>query len=226
MFNITRPSPPSKPAGVGNNEVQYNSGGIFSASENYTYTDGSNIQNAELKVVPPGSGRMGCNFQLGQGAGIACAVNLGGSGGATISAADTLGNAGPLNLYGRAGNQSYQIGFWRHGESDDPQNVQLLGIGYNGNVNFIQGASTIALPEGNGACMQGNAVLVGGAATVVAVPILASSHVFVTSQVDGGTPGFLRVTNVVPGTGFTIQSSSVLDTSTVSYLITQKAPIY
>jgi Ice-binding-like len=46
----------------------------------------------------------------------------------------------------------------------------------------------------------------------------------------GGTPGFLHVSNIVPGTGFTINSSSITDASTVAWLlveaVTQSTPRY
>lgn len=65
----------------------------------------------------------------------------------------------------------------------------------------------------------GTAVLVGGTVTVSNTLILATSIILLTSQIDGGTPGFLRVSARVNATSFTITSSSGTDTSTVGYLI-------
>jgi hypothetical protein len=79
---------------------------------------------------------------------------------------------------------------------------------------------TLALAEGaNGP--QGTIALVGGAKVVANSNIVAESRILLTSQSDGGVPGFLRVTNIDPGVGFTITSSNVADTSTVFYLILQ-----
>lgn len=66
---------------------------------------------------------------------------------------------------------------------------------------------------------QGIAVLVAGALTVSNTSTTAVSRIFLTSQVDGGTPGFLRVSSRVAGVSFTITSSSATDTSTVAYEI-------
>lgn len=66
---------------------------------------------------------------------------------------------------------------------------------------------------------MGTAVLVGGTVTVNNTKVTASSNIFLTSQVDGGTPGFVRISARVASTSFTITSSSALDTSTIAWLI-------
>jgi hypothetical protein len=66
---------------------------------------------------------------------------------------------------------------------------------------------------------QGTAVLVAGSVVVANTSVTASSRIFLTSQADGGAPGFLRVSARVVGTSFTITSSSPTDTSTVAYEI-------
>lgn len=68
-------------------------------------------------------------------------------------------------------------------------------------------------------CKQGTAVLVAGVAVVSNTAVTASSRIMLTSQVDGGTPGFVRVSTRTAGTSFTITSSSVVDISTVGYHI-------
>jgi len=70
---------------------------------------------------------------------------------------------------------------------------------------------------------QGTAVLVAGSATVANTAVTANSRILLTSQVDGGTPGWLRVSARVAGTSFTITSSSGADTSTVAYQIFEPA---
>jgi hypothetical protein len=66
---------------------------------------------------------------------------------------------------------------------------------------------------------QGTAVLVAGTVTVANTSITANSRIIVTSNLDGGTPGFLRVTAKVAGTSFTVTSSNAADTSTFAYEI-------
>lgn len=70
---------------------------------------------------------------------------------------------------------------------------------------------------------QGTAVLVGGTVTVANTAVTANSRILLTSQVDGGTPGFVRVSTRVAGTSFTIKSSSTTDTSTIAYEIFEPA---
>jgi hypothetical protein len=80
----------------------------------------------------------------------------------------------------------------------------------------------LTVTEGSNKKM-GVATLVAGAATVANTSVTANSRIFVFSQVDGGTPGWLRVSARVAGTSFTITSSSGTDTSTVAYLILEPA---
>ncbi len=70
----------------------------------------------------------------------------------------------------------------------------------------------------------GTAVLVGGTVTVSNTSVTANSRIFVTSNTDGGTPGWLRVSAKVNATSFTITSSSATDTSTVAWMIVESIP--
>lgn len=78
------------------------------------------------------------------------------------------------------------------------------------------------IAEGANARM-GTATLAAGVATVATTAVTANSRIFVTSQVDGGTPGFLRVSARNAGADFTITSDSGTDTSTVAWLIVEPA---
>lgn len=68
---------------------------------------------------------------------------------------------------------------------------------------------------------SGLAVLVAGTVTVNTTAVTANSRIQLTSQVDGGTPGFQRVSARVAGTSFTITSSNAADTSSVAWLIVE-----
>lgn len=102
---------------------------------------------------------------------------------------------------------------WKAG-TDNFSNVMSL----RGNV-----LSTNGINVGSGTNVarikHGRATLVGGTITVSDTSITANSRIFVTSNVDGGTPGWLRVSARVVGASFTITSSSGTDTSQVDYLI-------
>lgn len=71
---------------------------------------------------------------------------------------------------------------------------------------------------------MGKSTLVGGTVTVSTTKVTANSRIFLTSQADGGTVGFLRVSTRTAGTSFVITSSSVLDTSDVAWQIFEPAP--
>lgn len=64
----------------------------------------------------------------------------------------------------------------------------------------------------------GDATLSGGTVTVANTSITANTRVRAFSQSDGGTPGWLRASLIV-GTSFTITSSSVLDTSLITWVL-------
>ncbi|MEV7975430.1 glycosyl hydrolase family 28-related protein [Streptomyces sp. NPDC086519] len=80
----------------------------------------------------------------------------------------------------------------------------------------------LRVKEGTNAKM-GTAVLVGGVKAVATTAVTATSRIYITSNADGGTPGWLRVSTRTAGTSFTIQSSSASDTSTVAWLIVEPA---
>lgn len=68
---------------------------------------------------------------------------------------------------------------------------------------------------------HGVATLVGGTVTVSDSTVTANSRIFPSSQVDGGTPGWLRISGRTASTSFTITSSSGTDTSTVAWLLVE-----
>jgi hypothetical protein len=98
-----------------------------------------------------------------------------------------------------------------NGLTTAPQGLSITGAG-NG----------LKVAEGSNA-KQGTAVLVAGTVVVSSTSVTANSRIFLTSQVDGGTPGFLRVSTRTAGTSFTIKSGSATDTSTVAYEIIEPA---
>ena len=65
----------------------------------------------------------------------------------------------------------------------------------------------------------GVATLVGGAVTVSCASVTESSVIQVTSQSDGGTPGWLRIASRTPGTGFVVTSSDAADASAVGWTL-------
>jgi hypothetical protein len=90
------------------------------------------------------------------------------------------------------------------------------------NLKITTVGAGLRVKEGSNA-KQGTATLTAGTVTVSNASVTANSRIFLTSQADGGTPGYLRVSARVAGTSFTITSSSGTDTSTVAYQIFEPA---
>lgn len=97
-----------------------------------------------------------------------------------------------------------------------PGLITTLSINCQGNLDLTTIGKGLQIAEGANA-KQGTAVLVAGTVTVANTSVTANSRILVTSNADGGTPGFLRVSARVVGTSFTIISSSGTDTSTVAW---------
>ena len=93
----------------------------------------------------------------------------------------------------------------------------------NSNVVIATTAGGLKVKEGTNARM-GAATLVAGTVTVNTTAVTANSRIYLTSQADGGTPGFQRISARSAGTSFTITSSSGTDTSTVAWMIVEPSP--
>lgn len=89
---------------------------------------------------------------------------------------------------------------------------------FTGPLDVATAGQGLKVAEGANA-KQGTAVLAAGTVTVANTSVTANSRIFLASQADGGTPGFLRVTAKTAGTSFVITSSNAADTSTVAYQI-------
>jgi len=85
-----------------------------------------------------------------------------------------------------------------------------------GGVDVPTAGQGLAVKEGSNA-RQGRSTLVAGAVTVANTSTVAGDEIMLTSQADGGTPGFVRVSARTAGTSFTITSGSGTDTSSVGW---------
>jgi hypothetical protein len=81
----------------------------------------------------------------------------------------------------------------------------------------------LQIKEGSNAKM-GTATLVAGTVTVSTTAVTATSRIFLTSQADGGTVGFQRVSARTAATSFVITSSNAADTSTIAWFIVEPSP--
>lgn len=92
-----------------------------------------------------------------------------------------------------------------------------------GSMQFTAIGTGVQVKTGTNAKI-GTAVLVAGTATVANTSVTANSRIFLTSNTDGGTPGWLRVSAKTAATSFVITSSSGTDTSTVAWYIVESIP--
>lgn len=152
---------------------------------------------------------------------------IGGAGGAMIIQAGTGGNsaspgAGGIISFKTAATTTQTVrgtvtaaGLWGFGLNASPTYlVDVLG----GSIGVATAGQGYRTKEGSNA-KQGTATLAAGTNTVANTSVTATSRIFLMSQADGGTPGFIRVSTRVVGTSFTITSSSNTDTSVIAYEI-------
>jgi hypothetical protein len=94
----------------------------------------------------------------------------------------------------------------------------LMTLFGGGSLDLLTAGAGLKIREGVNAKM-GTATLAAGTVVVNTTAVAANSRVFLCSNADGGTPGFVRVSARSAGTSFTITSSSGTDTSTVAWII-------
>jgi hypothetical protein len=91
-------------------------------------------------------------------------------------------------------------------------------ISGQGPVSYNPLTGVISITSFPSSSQAGLAILVGGTVMVANTAVTANSKVFLTVSLPGGTQGFLSATTFV-GVGFTINSSSGSDTSSVDWLV-------
>lgn len=127
-----------------------------------------------------------------------------------------------LTLYGLVSNSTTALsGF---GIASPTATMHVVGTTkLDGSVTLPTAGNGILIKSGTNATF-GTATLTAGTVTVNTTKTTASSVIILTSQTDGGTPGFLRISGRSAGTSFTVTSSSGSDTSTFGWLLIEPAP--
>ena len=134
----------------------------------------------------------------------------------------------PLIRYNVNGGAQWQVGLDNSDADSFKWGTAALGsadkmvLDTTGNLALPVAGAGLRVKEGSNA-KQGVATLVAGSVVVSNTSVTANSRIFLTSQSDGGAPGFLRVSARTAGTSFTITSSSGTDTSVVAYEIFEPA---
>ncbi len=177
-------------------------------------------------LVPPGLGGSSAPFNQNTTTGPVIGNGAGTAVGITIYGTNT--SVGALNFAdGVSGAEQYQGSV----EYDHSTNFLYFRSASGRNGAFDNGGNFLILNAGDGFKIKeganakmGTATLVTGSAVVATTAVTATSRIFLMSQVDGGTPGFLRVSARVDATSFTITSSNALDISTVAWVIFDPTP--
>ena len=93
----------------------------------------------------------------------------------------------------------------------------------NGDIAVLTAGKGFQVKTGSNA-KKGSAVLVGGTVAVSNSAVTATSVILLSTITPGGTQGAPYVSAQTASSGFTITSTSALDTSTVGYVIIDSAP--
>ena len=204
----------------GDNSANYSGGSLtLSVGRSVGSSGGSNI-NITAGLGGVGTSTTGANggttnLNAGNG-GVGSAT--GGTGGNVVISAGTGGNS---STPGAGGAILFQTG-------PTIAVVEHFRISNAGNALVTSGMMQVgtagfglAVKSGPN-CKLGIATLAAGTVTVANTSITSNSTIFLTSQADGGTPGWLRVTAKTVGTSFVITSSSNTDTSNVGWFIVEQ----
>ena len=192
------------------------SGGRFEmnagAGDTQNSTNNTLFANGGQFLQRAGDGR--CNTsQLGASGG---SVAL--SAGYAVKGSTYVGGAGFSCSGGSINGSTYAPGDTTLSAGTSPTGRGVINL-YSGQVVLGVIGQGISIAEGANA-KQGIATLVAGTVTLSNTSVTANSRIFLTIQdPNGGTPGYVWISTRTPGTDFTIQSSSILDTSIVAYEI-------
>jgi hypothetical protein len=112
-----------------------------------------------------------------------------------------------------AGGNSYfnTVGNLGVGNNNPLFTLDVTGTTHTTVLNITAGSNT----------KTGSGTLVGGTLAVANTSVTANSMIFLQDTTSGALTnvGALVVSSVTPGTGFTVKSVNILDTSTFSYFI-------
>ena len=191
--------------GGANMQVQFNNSGAFGGDSDLTYAGNGNLTIGDNTTSYPPTLYFQANTAGGQHPSLLM-----------------YGNGYPGDLGIGISYTNYASGASIFSEATSI-NISSGGTVTVGNQLVLTTTGTgLTIAEAGGNAKQGTVTLVSGTptTTVSTTVVTASSRIYVTGQSDnGGTPGFLRVNNIVPGTSFDIVSSSSGDSSIVAWLI-------
>lgn len=140
----------------------------------------------------------------------------------------TDNGAGHVYLYNYVGAKAIDIysdgtvslGSWNNSSPVGELQVAPGGpVSISTNLILTTAGSGIQIKTGSNA-RAGTAVLVGGTVTVANTSVTANTLIFYSVKTPGGTQGFLSTASSV-GTSFTINSTSIIETSTIVWMLVE-----
>lgn len=134
----------------------------------------------------------------------------------------TVGNGGIFFFNdvndGTAAHDQSHCEIWTATAGTKASNVKFLNTGQ---LALQLAGGGLSVKEGSN-CKQGGGTLVAGTVAVANTSVTSTSRIQITVSTPGGTQGFLSYTKTA-GTGFTVTSTSVLETSAFDYFITEQS---
>jgi hypothetical protein len=108
---------------------------------------------------------------------------------------------------------------WVSGSTVTPTTADYLSINAEGDVAISTAGKGLRIKEGSGNAKMGNDTLSSGSVTVSTSAVKSTSRIFVAALGSSAGHGALWVTNIVDGVSFDINSTNVLDNSSVNWII-------
>jgi len=115
----------------------------------------------------------------------------------------------------------YSTGAW-HDSKGSGQPISPTSVTATDDISITTAGKGLKIKEGSNAKM-GQSILVAGTVTVLTTAVTANSRIFLTVAIPGGTQGFLSIGTITAATSFVINSTDILETSTVNWMIVEPA---
>ena len=115
----------------------------------------------------------------------------------------------------------YSTGAWQDSKGTG-QPISPTSVTATDNISITTAGKGLKIKEGSNAKM-GQSTLVAGTVTVLTTAVTANSRIYLTVAIPGGTQGFLSIGTITAATSFVINSTDVLETSTVNWMIVEPA---
>lgn len=141
-------------------------------------------------------------------------------GGAEGSGSNVTGGILNIGTRGTGTGTGGTINFQTHAAGSSGSTLGTLVTSLSVSTSGVSLATAVPLRISSGTNQRaGDATLVGGTVTVSNTTVTANTKVYAQRKATGGTIGMSLTYTISAGSGFTLTSDNVLDTSTYSYIL-------